>query len=133
MNEEVKRQWVDALRSKRYEQGTRVLRSKSNTFCCLGVLCDISGIGEWEEDRSSAPWEQGRYRYNAEQGFFQEVNILPKAVAEWAGVDQWASLGKSLRPKGRLNAMYDTIESLTHANDDGWTFDEIADLIEETF
>lgn len=38
--------WLDALRSGKYEQGRGGLRV-NNTFCCLGVLCDVSGIGEW--------------------------------------------------------------------------------------
>lgn len=45
MNEDLKKKWVAALRSRRYKQGRKFLRSKSNEFCCLGVLADVCGTG----------------------------------------------------------------------------------------
>lgn len=33
--------WVEALRSKRYKQCRGGLRNTVNEFCCLGVLCDV--------------------------------------------------------------------------------------------
>jgi hypothetical protein len=41
MNKEIKEKWINALRSGKYEQGKSQLRSLSNKFCCLGVLCDL--------------------------------------------------------------------------------------------
>jgi len=42
MNKELKDKWVVALRSGKYKQGGDCLRnSRENTYCCLGVLCDI--------------------------------------------------------------------------------------------
>lgn len=38
---EYKKRWLEALRSDKYEQGTDMLRTSSDEFCCLGVLCDI--------------------------------------------------------------------------------------------
>lgn len=52
MNGLLKEEWVTALRSGDYEQGKNSLRN-DDSFCCLGVLCDIlskEGIGEWQED-----------------------------------------------------------------------------------
>lgn len=43
MNQEIKQKWVEALRSGKYKQGKRVLRS-GDKFCCLGVLCEVVGI-----------------------------------------------------------------------------------------
>jgi len=43
----VRRKWYDALVSGKYEQGTGVLRSKNETFCCLGVLCDLVEPASW--------------------------------------------------------------------------------------
>lgn len=37
--------WADALDSGDYEQGIGMLRSDDNKFCCLGVLCDLTGEG----------------------------------------------------------------------------------------
>lgn len=47
MNPELKAKWIAALRSGDYKQGRGVLRSPDESFCCLGVLCDISGMGQW--------------------------------------------------------------------------------------
>lgn len=41
MNKKVKAKWVEALRSGKYKQGKDALRKGDNTFCCLGVLCDL--------------------------------------------------------------------------------------------
>lgn len=40
------RKWIKALRSGRYKQGVKRLRG-DDKFCCLGVACDISGLGSW--------------------------------------------------------------------------------------
>jgi len=43
--------WIEALESGRYEQGRHVLNShwdgKKGSFCCLGVACELSKLGEW--------------------------------------------------------------------------------------
>ena len=42
MNKEIKKLWLEALRSGEYKQGQGQLHNiKEGTFCCLGVLCDI--------------------------------------------------------------------------------------------
>jgi hypothetical protein len=48
------KKWVKALRSGKYKQGHGALiemqgeeRKKIKTYCCLGVLCDVSGLGRW--------------------------------------------------------------------------------------
>lgn len=44
MDKTVKKKWIKALRSGKYNQGTGCLKDFENkTFCCLGVLCDIAG------------------------------------------------------------------------------------------
>ena len=48
MDKALKAKWLEALRSGKYKQGRGKLRSVDDEFCCLGVLCDISGQGEWE-------------------------------------------------------------------------------------
>lgn len=40
--------WLTALRSGDYDQGIGVLRDSANRYCCLGVLCDVSGYGTWD-------------------------------------------------------------------------------------
>lgn len=55
MNQEIKAKWVAALRSGNYEQGHYRLRS-NDRYCCLGVLCDIVGGGEWIESDAGYKW-----------------------------------------------------------------------------
>lgn len=40
MNPELKKKWVDALRSGEYKQGKGILNGERG-FCCLGVLCEV--------------------------------------------------------------------------------------------
>lgn len=50
MDVELKAKWVKALRSGEYKQGRGYLRQvESNSFCCLGVLCDIIDPENWRE------------------------------------------------------------------------------------
>ena len=49
MDKELKDKWVAALRSGDYRQGKGFLYSEG-CHCCLGVLCEVSGIPEWDGD-----------------------------------------------------------------------------------
>jgi hypothetical protein len=63
--------WVKALRSGKYKQGTKVLRSADNAFCCLGVLCAVAGM---------RPKLEGEYyRYGS------EYNCAPKKAMASSG------------------------------------------------
>lgn len=48
MNSSLKAKWVAALRSSDYAQTTGILRDEGNGYCCLGVLCEVSGLGDWD-------------------------------------------------------------------------------------
>lgn len=48
--DQLKQDWLTALRSGEYEQGEGRLRTMVGEYCCIGVLADIlvkKGIGEW--------------------------------------------------------------------------------------
>jgi len=97
------RKWVKALRSGKYEQARGALRVE-DAFCCLGVACDISGLGKWEE-------------YRLYQQYLGQQIFLPHAVKEWLGLqDCFGSLSHPW--------------SLAALNDSGRSFNEIADIIE---
>lgn len=49
MDAELKAKWIAALRSGEYKQGNGRLRD-GDKYCCLGVLCDVSGAGRWQDD-----------------------------------------------------------------------------------
>lgn len=120
MNEIAKR-WTAALRSGEYQQTTDSLRSEledgQKGFCCLGVLCDLSGLGTWE--LYSGAWH---YTIRAEDGSVVERSDteLPALVREWSGIREpsgtwWENNGS---------------KSLAAMNDRGDKFVDLADTIE---
>lgn len=49
MEASLKAKWIEALRSGQYRQTQARLRTNDGLgYCCLGVLCEISGQGEWK-------------------------------------------------------------------------------------
>jgi hypothetical protein len=114
MNPEVKAKWVEALRSDKYKQGKSYLKV-GDTFCCLGVLCDISGLAKWKRPATiTAPPGVGMY--------LDAETTLPGAVMSWAGLRE----GNPEIPF--TDGGFDT---LADVNDGGASFGEIADLIEK--
>ncbi len=111
MKKEWADKWVAALRSGEYKQGTRVLRSAQDEFCCLGVLCDLVGKEEWEEGPTGIAHS---YRWGEDK----DVSLLPLAVQKEAEV-------RSVF--GELPYH----DSLAKLNDLGASFDKIADVIEQ--
>jgi hypothetical protein len=77
---------VTALESGDYRQGQGYLLTVKNgerKHCCLGVACDISGLGEWGPD--SGVWPD----YAVEGELYEDASNaeLPGAVMEWLGID----------------------------------------------
>lgn len=135
MNPEIKRQWVDALRSGEYEQGYGQLRVLSDavgdppsySYCCLGVLCDLAakaGVGRWQHiDFYQIP----------PHGEYKEDTVLPYAVRQWAGIDDEGG-GKHdytvTDPTDGTEKRYRD-QNLIFLNDEaGLDFNQIADIIE---
>lgn len=117
-----RRLWIDALRSGKYEQTQGVLNRVEARddfpagMCCLGVACDVSGIGAWKIARQCP--DTMLYRTPAEVSH----NMLPRAVEAWLGL---GSLG-GVPPVGAESG-----RSLWQLNDyDGFSFSQIADVIE---
>jgi hypothetical protein len=111
VKQEIAKQWCEALRSGKYKQGKGALK-RDGSFCCLGVLCDISGISKWND-------------YSALNTYLGRDGILPESVQEWAG------MGSQL---GELPVAPDLSELNDGNNDEhGKTFAEIADIIEKNW
>ncbi len=73
----VKKLWIKALRSGKYQQGQMELRPGDGTYCCLGVLCDLA-IKAKQISPTAIDWFRGN---------------PPPCVAEWAGLDLSAQDG----------------------------------------
>ena len=108
-NKEIISQWVDALRSGKYEQGRGALRTADGRWCCLGVLCDVVRK-RWKKKL----WH-GAYWHDGEGG------VLPRDVLRAAGLVH-VNPDVALSDGGRCY--------LSGFNDDGFHFTEIADAIE---
>lgn len=129
MNEDIKRDWVAALRSGKYKQGANLLRSTDDKYCCLGVLCALAAkSGVIDRD---FPILTGDFIRSYAYGPDGEDNIiLPEAVREWAGlaergpaIDGWDLT--SLNDGGYAEADFD------YENyQDALSFSQIADRIE---
>ena len=123
MHKNIMEKWVQALRSGEYKQGSGVLHNTSNnTYCCLGVLCDIyQQEGNKFNSVSEGNWgvETGNGWENIPATFFDDrPDVLPEVVMRWADIS--CSAGS-----------FDD-DTLTTLNDDcGYTFDEIATVIEK--
>lgn len=120
MNPEVKKKWIDALRSGHYRQGEDCLklRMEQNYFCCLGVLCDIY-INEHPELEIN--WIDHDYESSA---FINEKLYLPEQVREWVNLE--TKNATYINENGKKS-------SLDLDNDNGKTFNEISDIIEKYF
>jgi len=123
MKQEIANQWTAALRSGQYTQGGGQLRKANDSFCCLGVLCDLyanSGVNpeaEWSGEYGTA--------------FLGQAFSLPPTVAEWAGITQ-----RNPAVDESLSISHELGRTLADINDNGVPFDKIADLIDrchETF
>ena len=114
MNSRVKEKWVAALRSGEYKQGQYSLRNNSNQFCCLGVLCDL-----YDKEQGSNSWNLLSYDY----GFGHEESTEVPPFRVWSS---WAGMAEH----NPVIQFPDGPQSLAELNDQGYTFEEIANLIE---
>lgn len=109
---------VAALRSGNYVQAVGQLKNKNNEFCCLGVACDISGVGVYNEADYFVPKDDCLDRNSVG---------LPIAVQKHFGFDSadGATVDGSV--------IRDKHYSLADANDTGATFHQLADYIEKNW
>lgn len=129
LNENAKK-WVAALRSGEYSQGRNVLRwydraSDDDFFCCLGVACNISGLGLWSD-----------LSEDEKKSYLEATTFLPPEVADWLNLksDSGSFLAESL-PQTIKDEVFnhlqkDDIISLATLNDASCPFETIADIIE---
>ena len=124
MKTEIKDLWVGALRSGNYGQYKGFLRDKDteDSFCCLGVLCDL-----YTKETGEGRWDQGLFIAGQFGG--SSPTVLPRAVREWAGIllsDPEAPIAVKTKDSGNLKLKVE----LSFLNDSDLTFSQIADVIE---
>lgn len=116
MNKEIKKRWIEALRSGEYKQGKGRLcaLNEDNTYsyCCLGVLADLRLKESLDGDN-----KEGIMFYT----------FLPSDVVEWCkigNVDPYINFKEERRSLALINDGNPGLYIEPH------TFNEIADLIE---
>ena len=113
MKKGIKKKWLAALRSGEFTQGMEALRIGEKghyEYCCLGVLCEL------HRKEHSRSW---RFNDDGEAEYLGDPIALPKQVIEWSGLKEPDPIVPGT--KQRLSAL----------NDNGMSFTEIANLIEE--
>lgn len=106
MNADLKAKWIEALRSGKYAQGKNAMRTTEDTYCCLGVLCDVVDPAAWG---ASAGYSSYIFKYKNDN----RRGYLPWDLAK--------EIGLSAEMQAQLAAM----------NDEGDSFQEIAAVIEQ--
>ena len=138
MNPEVKDKWIQRLESGEFAQTRGALQQRPaglghstynpEGFCCLGVLCEIAreeGIVEVKRVNDSGRVVYGEVDSVAENNSAKwNASYLPEVVMHWAGMDS---------DSGRFRTKDGEREILAHLNDDGATFEQIAQVIKEYF
>lgn len=116
--------WVAALRSGDYKQTKAVLAEQLNGdygYCCLGVACELYAkehpkfkVVEIEESDTT-------HKRNIKKYDVDGITSLPNKVRKWLNLSD---------TNGTYYPEDSDSSSLAFDNDQGATFDEIADLIE---
>lgn len=73
----IKEEWIPALRSGKYAQGTGKLRDTENLYCCLGVACDLL--------TKPLNIEVGKTTYSYHYNEMYEY--LPTCIKDYLGLD----------------------------------------------
>lgn len=124
MKPEIKQKWLNALRSGDYQQTQKTLR-KGDAFCCLGVLCDLY-LNEHSDPKGC--WIRSfsdEYQYShmdIDDDEIVDTEYIPHPVMVWSGIK---NENPTVMDKNEVEV------SISELNDTGYSFKEIADLIEE--
>jgi len=107
MKKRNKKIWIEALRSGKFKQGRGTLY-KDGKHCCLGVAYDVLVHGDWVDDE----YDRWCIPHIGNSGY-DERDELPGYIRRKLGISP------------------DRMQTLISMNDNGHSFNEIADWIEE--
>lgn len=128
MDQKIHGQWIAALESGQYQQGKRVLRTSDDTYCCLGVLCDLAvkaDLAKWENISGDWVIMPKNETFETAYGADTATGLLPRFVREWAKLDTENPFVETSTSSGRvcLSQLNDTYD---------YSFAQIADAIKES-
>lgn len=129
MNPEIKTKWVAALRSGEYRQGRNVLKQRHGDkdtpqYCCLGVLCEIAIAEGVKVEVGSVEGNAHGTEVITYDGAYE---LPPDSVWLWAGMsDNNPSVDYSTEDDEEVSNV------VAELNDDGYSFEQIAEWIEKS-
>ena len=109
-------EWLEALRSSKYQQGTEYL-CRFHRYCCLGVLCKIQGRLK----------EHGDFTWDIYDGEKHSSSFLSPQNPNYPLLFRDGRIPSVIRI---TNGSFDSIPTLTTLNDQGYSFETIAKVIE---
>jgi hypothetical protein len=129
MNISMLKKWIEALRSGEYKQAQGCLIDKTTynepRFCCLGVLSDLYAV----DNPNEFTWE-GLIFKNKLKDEYSLAYLLSSIAKDALGSQKHNGTSVTIEEVCDREDMYITLAGL---NDDGFTFDQIADVIEYFF
>ncbi len=116
MNKQIKQNWIELLRSGKYEQSFTSLKENEFTYSAEGLLCLLHSLEtntEWTQDNK----------------YLNRSVTIPRQVLDWAGVNSNAIFVKYqvVLSNGKTHILEDSTFVL---NNVGYDFDLIADVLE---
>ncbi len=132
MKKEVKQKWLERLRSGEIEQTSCRLGDEDGARCCLGVLCDVA-----VEEKVIPPPILNEEGPQSDRVLIYGVDddsnkgVLPQAVVDWAGLENSCpQVEDPMTITSRVTKDKIETNTLMQMNDEGMTFEEIAEVIE---
>ena len=127
MIEEIKADWLTALRSGEYKQGKGFLKNSLGgiaQYCCLGVLCELA-VKAGVVEKSEVDEDEYVYTFDGQSSY------LPPKVATWADIHYQGKLYRE-SDTGSISDRRVSVD-LAGLNDYKLDFAGIADVIEKEF
>jgi hypothetical protein len=144
INPEEKTLWIEALLSGKYEQGQFMLQTPDGKFCCLGVYCDLKEV-PYEISRQNVQYAPGQWAYTQiptyGMGFDKQFGSIPRGFGiPYAYIEDQFHGSSTIfdciiqgsekrNPDGVVRAEAPHHHTLQRLNDGGFTFAQIADII----
>lgn len=125
-----RQEWLSALRSGQYGQTVGRLFDGDNSYCCLGVACDLADLEKWTNEVD--------YTYFGSETYGRDYLVLPPEGMVWLGVNSdnpvldLPDLPMQGTEEEYVEGEYigDIDKDVATLNDSGLTFAQIADLVE---
>lgn len=137
--EEARKLLVEALRSGKHKQTTRVLERRNNDGCVIGNCClgvAVRLFMEYEphigiETESITEWVNNELISVTRFSYVGTTTLSDSHVVEWLGFSNYNGTIKKENKIAKELIAKEKEPMLTVANDSGYSFEDIAQIIED--